>query len=86
MNKREKRLHKRNEVVVARFFYWSDIKRRRFDDAINKLENEEFFIEYQTISKILSVYDRYYTSLKVMPRGDIVIKYLKDTYPSWNWN
>lgn len=81
---REKRLNRRNSVMVARFFYWTEIRRRRYDDVVCILENNEFFVEYQTISRILSSFDSYYSYLKGMSSNECT-RYLKNEYPSWNW-
>ena len=82
---RSERLFKRNRVLVARYFYWTDIRRRRYDDVIRILEEDEFFVEYQTISRILNAYDAYYNYLKGTLPPKFAIKSLKKEYPSWNW-
>ena len=79
------RINRRNHTLLARYFYWSEIKRIRFDDVIRILENSEFFVEYQTISRIITSYDGYYAFIKGMSSKD-GIKYLKTKYPSWNWD
>ena len=34
----------RDRKLFERFYYWSEVKRLRFDDTIAKLSNEEFFL------------------------------------------
>ena len=83
---RVSRMEARNDVLVARYFYWTEIRRRRFDDVISILENNEFFVEYQTIAKTVAAYDAYYVFFKGMLPGGAAKKYLRKHYPSWNWN
>ena len=37
------RLAKRNRTIAARYYYWTEIKRRRFDDVMKILSDYEFF-------------------------------------------
>ena len=80
---RAERLTIRNRMVAARFFYWSEIKRRRFDDCFAILENDEFFIDFQTIKIAISSQQVYLDELYVTSK---VATFLKKQYPSWNWN
>ena len=82
--KRGGRLERRNVALAARYFYWSEMKRRRFDDVIGILENDEFFVEYQTISRIIFAYGAYFEDLRSMLPG-YRVKLLKREFPSWNW-
>ena len=42
---RRDRLEKRNRIMTARYYYWTEIKRRRFDDVLRILSDNEFFVE-----------------------------------------
>ena len=50
-------INSRNEELCRRYFYWIEIKRRRFDDTLKILSEEEFFISEQ---RILTVINQYY--------------------------
>ena len=80
---RGERLMIRNRMVAARFFYWSEIKRRRFDDCFAILENDEFFIDFQTIKLVISSQQLYFDELRVTVN---VAAVLRKQFPSWNWN
>jgi len=43
----------RNRALVKRFYWWSEIKRRRYDDVLKILSTQEFFITEQTVYRIL---------------------------------
>lgn len=35
---------RRDEKLLRRYYYWTEIEHRRFDDALKILSEEEFFI------------------------------------------
>ena len=37
-------INERDRKLFERFYYWSEVKRLRFDDTIRKLSTEEFFL------------------------------------------
>jgi len=43
----------RNIGIIKRYYYWSEIKRRRTDDVLDILSKQEFFLSTQTIWKII---------------------------------
>ena len=43
----------RNKKLIERYFYWSEIKRRRFDDVLTILSTEEFFLSEATIERLI---------------------------------
>lgn len=59
----DKRLVIRNRKIAERYFYWTEIKRRRFDDVLHILEWEEFFISQQTIRKVIREHSDYINTL-----------------------
>ena len=79
---RHLRIEKRNRVMVARYYYWTEIRRRRFDDVMKILSEEEFFVEERTISNALLDFDVYLNGL-YNARCDV--RELKKEYPNWNW-
>lgn len=58
-HKRNSRLiDKRNRKICARYYYWTEVQRMRFDDAIRQLSEEEFFLSEATILNILRKMER----------------------------
>lgn len=54
MGGRDKRLiESRNRKIAERYYYWTEIQRLRFDDAIRQLSENEFFLSEQRIMAIL---------------------------------
>lgn len=79
---RSDRLAKRNRTMVARYYYWAELKRRRFDDTIKILADNEFFIDDRTVSNILVDYDDY---LRELLNTNATRAKLRDQYPGWSW-
>lgn len=46
-------IKKRNENILRRYYYWTEVERLRFDDALRILSEEEFFISQGLILKII---------------------------------
>ena len=46
-------LKERDQKIFERYYYWTEEKRRRFDDVLNILSTEEFFLSEARILKIL---------------------------------
>lgn len=49
-------IERRNRKIVQRYYYWTEIKRLRFDDAVKKLSEEEFFLSENVIWHIVKQY------------------------------
>lgn len=43
----------RDRKLFERYYYWTEVKRLRFDDALQKLSSEEFFISEGRILQII---------------------------------
>ena len=54
---RADRIAKRNRLLTARYYYWTELERRRFDDVLKILADNEFFVEDRTISNALVAED-----------------------------
>ena len=80
---RRDRLEKRNRIMTARYYYWTEIKRRRFDDVLRILSDNEFFVEERTISNTLVEQDDFYNELL---RSKISTRKLKAMFPGFDWN
>ena len=45
---------RRNEELLRRYYYWTEIKRLRFDDTFHQLSTREFFISEERIRTIVN--------------------------------
>lgn len=60
-----KKLQKlRDRKLCERFYYWTEVKRRRFDDVWKILSEEEFFIGEQRIIQIIRSNNGYIDKLR----------------------
>lgn len=57
----------RDEKLIRRYYYWTEIRRRRFDDALAILSQEEFFISEARIMAIIRKNCDKLTDIKVRP-------------------
>lgn len=80
---RRDRTNKRNRLLTARYYYWTELQRRRFDDTVRILADREFFIEERTITNILVDEDDYYRELI---RNNTTRRQLRRLYPGFDWN
>lgn len=72
----------RDRALCARFYYHSELHRRRFDDVINILSYHEFFIGEQSIKDALNFQNDYLSDLmNKKPTADA----LKKKYPCFAW-
>ena len=46
-------IKKRNDYLLRRWHYWTEVQRLRFDDALTVLSEREFFISEERIMKII---------------------------------
>lgn len=54
MKGRDKELiEARDRKIYERYYYWTEIKRIRFDDALHILSTEEFFLSESRVMQIL---------------------------------
>ena len=49
-------IERRNKKIVQRYYYWTEIRRLRFDDAVKKLSEEGFFLSENVIWYIIKQY------------------------------
>lgn len=80
---RTDRIDKRNRVMTARYYYHTEIRRIRFDDAIKTLSDCEFFLEERTITNALLACDDYYNELL---REKTSVKKLQRIYSGFDWS
>ena len=46
-------IDKRNEALCRRWYYWTEVQRLRFDDALKILSEQEFFISEDRVMAII---------------------------------
>lgn len=80
---RSDRINARNRVLTARYYYWTELQRRRFDDVLRLLADREFFVEERTISNTLLAQDEFYRELC---RTKATRKQLRKMFPGFDWN
>lgn len=73
----------RNRLLIARYYYWTEVRRRRFDDVMRILSKDEFFVGERTISNTLLDLSDYLNDLYRVKKD---IRDFKKEYPSWNWD
>ena len=81
-NTRFKLVNKRNYLLIARYYYWTEIIRARFDDVLKILSKKEFFVTERTITNALNDYDEFMNELLDNKTTSLE---LKKMFPSWNW-
>lgn len=57
----------RDEKLLRRYYYWTEVQRLRFDDALKVLSQEEFFISEERIMAIIRKNCRNLTDIVVQP-------------------
>lgn len=80
---RRERLDRRDRAAVARYYYWTEIKRRRFDDVLQMISDNEFFVEERTISNALLNNE---DLLQRMMSEGWTAQRLRSEYPGWDWS
>lgn len=68
----------RNEELLRRYYYWTEIKRLRFDDTFRILSTREFFISEERIRTIVN---RNYEFLQELDREYRSGKNMEDKPP-----
>lgn len=82
VSRRRELIDIRNRVLVARYYYWSELRRRRFDDVLNILSTREFFVCERTVTNTLNDLDAYLNELLKNKPGH---REMEREYPSWGW-
>lgn len=79
---REERIDARNQLMAARFYYWTEVRRRRFDDVMHILSESEFFMSERTITDVLRDAGQLLSDLHTRRETPAA---LRRAYPSWSW-
>ncbi len=43
----------RDQRMFERYYYWTEVRRLRFDDAVRKLSEEEFFVSESRVLQVV---------------------------------
>lgn len=78
---RSARIAKRNRVLLARWYYWTECRRLRSDDAISRL-CDEFFVEQRTVENAIVSEDEYFRQLLATKA---TARSLSKEYDAYNW-
>lgn len=57
----------RDEALCRRYYYWTEVQRLRFDDALKVLSRQEFFISEERIMSIIRRKSREGTDCNLKP-------------------
>ena len=57
----------RDEALCRRYYYWTEVQRLRFDDALKVLSKQEFFISEERIMSIIRRKCRELNDLEINP-------------------
>ena len=72
----------RNRVMTARLYYWREIMRRRLDDVMIILAENEFFVDERTINNAwLECADFF----EWLCSTHATVRQLRRMFPSWKW-
>lgn len=82
IDSRGDRIAKRNRILTARYYYWTELQRRRFDDVLRILADNEFFVEERTISNALVAEDEFYNTLL---HDRTTKRQLRRMFPGFDW-
>lgn len=74
-----KLLAKRNEMLLRRWYYWTEIQRIRFDDALKILSEQEFFLSQERIMVLLRENCDKLKDIKVKPAPKVRRKRWKES-------
>ena len=78
----EKNYNQRNELLIARYYYMSELKRLRFDDVVSRLSST-FFISEFYIMRLLGILSEQFDEIKIdHPSREC----LRVKWPEWDWS
>ena len=65
----KKLIDRRDEKLLSRYYYWTEVERIRFDDALRVLSEDEFFLSEERVLKIIrEKYDTFRPPSNVVKR------------------
>jgi len=72
----------RNEILIARYYYMSEIKRIRFDDIVLRLSKTFFLSEVYVMRLLGELFDQFDKIKAEHPTRE----FLKSKWPEWDWS
>ncbi|MCX7100084.1 MAG: hypothetical protein NTX38_00950 [Methylobacter sp.] len=72
----------RNQALITRYYYLSEMKRLRFDDVVARLSNT-FFVSESYVMKILGDSD---AQFQVLVAEHPTRESLRVKWPEWEWS
>lgn len=72
----------RNEALLRRYYYWTEVRRRRFDDTYRILSEEEFFLSVDRIRAIIHANIGMLDNMEIKPAPDLAGSIPTASYPS----
>lgn len=60
-------IEQRNAALLRRYYYWTELQRLRFDDALKILSEQEFFLSEERIMAIIRDACRQSRNLNIRP-------------------
>jgi len=75
-------INQRNELLIARYYYMSELKRLRFDDVTNRLSATFFISDFYIMRLLGSLSDQFDQIKAEHPSREI----LKAKWPEWDWS
>lgn len=63
----------RDKALCRRWYYWTERRRLRFDDALRILSEQEFFLSEQRILSIIRRYSRQYPDHGIEPMPKVKV-------------
>ena len=73
----KKLIELRDEALCRRYYYWTEVQRLRFDDALRILSEREFFISEERIMTIIRRKSREGTDKDFKPLPKVKVPRLK---------
>ncbi len=70
-------IDKRNEALCRRWYYWTEVQRLRFDDALKILSEQEFFISEDRVMAVIRQYSKEHPDSEIRPMPKIKVPKLK---------
>lgn len=66
-------IKERNKKLCQRWYYWTEVQRLRFDDALKILSQQEFFLSEDRIMTILRQYSKEHPEEGIKPKPKIKV-------------
>lgn len=60
-------IDRRNEALCRRYYYWTEVQRLRFDDALRILSEQEFFLSQERVLALIRQYCKEHPADRIPP-------------------